>query len=362
MTAPASPDATTGTVRAFAPGRVNLIGDHTDYTGGWCLPMALPWGTTVTGTRGGGQIRMHSALDGTTTDLARNGGEPATVDGWARYVAAVAREVDPPVGFTGRITTTLPIGAGLSSSAALEVACALALGFDGPPHDLAELARRAEHAAVGVPCGIMDQLTSVCGRDGHALLIDCTTDEVLPVRVPPGADICIVDPGQSRTLAGSAYADRRAACAAAEDRIGPLRHATLDAVGSLTDEVLRRRARHVVTENRRVLDAAKALHRGDWAAVGSAMTASHASLRDDFEVSTPLLDQTVAGLIATDGVYGARLTGAGFGGCVVAVCEPGALGWAARVEPSAGARLVDPTDDAVSPGATGPSAPGTPPR
>jgi galactokinase len=171
-------------------------------------------------------------------------------------------------------------------------------------------------------------------------LIDCQSLEVLEVPVPEGADICIIDPGQSRSLAGSAYGDRRADCVAAEQRIGPLRKATLDAVASLEDPVVRRRARHVVTENRRVLDAAKALRRGDWATVGAAMLASHRSLRDDFEVSTPVLDGLVDRLVRTDGVHGARLTGAGFGGCVVALCEPGALPFAATVTPSRGAHLL----------------------
>lgn len=327
-------------VRTFAPGRVNLIGDHTDYTGGWCLPIALQWGTTVEGVTGGDRIRLTSALDDTTTDIDRRAPDPAAVQGWARYVAAVATEIRPDRGFTGTITTTLPIGAGLSSSAALEVALCLALGFDGRLHDLARAAQRAEHRAVGVPCGIMDQLTSVFGRRGHALLIDCSSLEVLPVEIPEGAEIRIVDPGQSRNLAGSPYAERRAACAAAEKRIGPLRAADPAAVERIDDRVVRRRARHVVTENRRVMVAAKALRRGDWTTMGEAMTASHRSLRDDFEVSTPLLDQVVDRLIATPGVYGARLTGAGFGGCVVALCEPGALDFAALAIPSRGARIA----------------------
>ncbi len=335
-------------LRTFAPGRVNLIGDHTDYTGGWCLPIALQWGTTIEGTRGGDRIRLTSGLDDTTTDIDPRDPDPSTVRGWARYVAAVAAEVRPAGGFTGTITTTLPIGAGLSSSAALEVALSLALGFDGRLHDLARVAQRAEHRAVGVPCGIMDQLASVFGRRGHALLIDCGTLEVLPVPIPDGAEIRIIDPGQSRNLAGSPYAERRAACAAAEKRIGPLREADLAAVERIDDRMVRRRARHVVTENARVMTAAKALRRGEWATVGDTMFASHRSLRDDFEVSTPLLDQVVERLADTAGVYGARLTGAGFGGCVVALCEPGVLDFAALAVPSRGARIAlgsPPTDD-----------------
>lgn len=324
-------------ITAYAPGRVNLIGDHTDYTGGWCLPIALQWGTTVTGTSGGDRIVVGSDLDGATVTLPRSGVDPASLKGWARFVAAVVTEVRPSQGFTGRISTTLPVGAGLSSSAALEIALALALGFDGDPLALAETARRAEFAAVGVPCGIMDQLASTCGRAGHALLIDCDRCTVEDVAIPEGADICIIDPGQPRSLADSAYAERRAACAAAAEVIGPLRDATFDAVAAIPDEILRRRARHVVTENQRVLDTVAALRDGDWPAVGQAMLASHRSLRDDFEVSTPLLDETVDRLARTPGVFGARLTGAGFGGSVVAVCEVGALSTAVRVIPSQGA-------------------------
>lgn len=329
-----------GVIRTFAPGRVNLIGDHTDHTGGWCLPVALQWGTTVEGTAGGTRIRVSSGLDDTTTDIDIHDPDPSRVTGWARYVAAVAAQVRPSTGFTGAITTTLPIGAGLSSSAALEVALCLALGFDGPLVDLAKAAQRAEHAAVGVPCGIMDQLTSVFGRRGHALLIDCNSLEVLPVEIPEGAEIRIVDPGRSRNLTDSPYAARRAACVEAEKRIGPLRDAGIDDVGTIDDPVIRRRARHVVTENRRVMQAAKALRKGDWSTVGELMSASHRSLRDDFEVSTPVLDEIVTSLEATPGVHGARLTGAGFGGCVVALCEPGVLPFAAQAVPSRGARIA----------------------
>ncbi len=329
-----------GTIRTWAPGRVNLIGDHTDYTGGLCLPVALEWGTTVEGTPGGDRVRIHSAIDDSTTDLGLDPIDPASVTGWTRFVAAVIAEVRPRVGFEGKITTTLPIGAGLSSSAALEVSLCLALGFDGSLGDLAHAAQRAEHAAVGVPCGLMDQLTSVYGRRDQALLIDCRSEEVLPVPLPEGAVIRVLNTGSSRDLAGSAYAERRAQCEAAEAEIGPLRDATPDAADSLSDPVLRRRARHVITENQRVMAAAKALRSGDWEVAGAVMTESHNSLRDDFEVSTPLLDDLVGHLLDTPGVYGARLTGAGFGGCVVALTEPDALEFAAAVRPSRGARIA----------------------
>jgi galactokinase len=325
-------------IRTWAPGRVNLIGDHTDYTGGLCLPIALDLGTTVDGVRTGDRVRLSSALDDTTTDLSLDGSTTAT--GWARYIAAVIDEVGPDVGFEGTITTTLPVGAGLSSSASLEVAVALALGFDGSLLELAQAAQRAEHAAVGVPCGVMDQIASVFGREGHALLIDCRNLEVLPVPFPEGADLVVLNPGESRQLAGSAYAERRAACETAETQIGPLRDATQDDLAEVRDPIVRKRARHVVSENERVMTVAKALRRADWATIGEAMFASHRSLRDDFEVSTPALDALVDNLSETPGVYGARLTGAGFGGCVVAITEPGALPFTTPVRPSRGARIA----------------------
>jgi galactokinase len=254
--------------------------------------------------------------------------------------AGLIAEIGPDVGFEGTITTTLPIGAGLSSSASLEVAVALALGFDGTLLDLARAAQRAEHAAVGVPCGVMDQIASVFGREGHALLIDCRNLEVLPVPFPEGADLVVLNPGESRQLAGSAYGERRAACETAETQIGPLRDASQDDLAKVRDPVVRKRARHVISENERVMTVAKALRRADWATIGEAMFASHRSLRDDFEVSTPALDALVDNLAQTPGVYGARLTGAGFGGCVVAITEPGALPFTTPVRPSRGARIA----------------------
>jgi galactokinase len=320
-------------VRAFAPGRVNLIGDHTDTTGGLVLPMAVHLGTTVDVERGGSEVRLRSDADEEVAVVGLDVAEPAAVTpAWARYVAGVVAEIRPAVGATGTVTTTLPVGAGLSSSAALEVAVALALGFDGPPVELALACQRAEHAASGVPSGIMDQLASAAGVAGSALLIDCTTLARTPVRLPPGVEVVVVHSGEARALAGSAYAERRRQCEAAEAEVGPLRVAGPDAVEALTDPVLRRRARHVVTENARVREVAGALEAGNLAAAGRAMAASHASLRDDFEVSTPALDRLVDELTATDGVFGARLTGAGFGGCVVALARPGAVrrGWVVR--------------------------------
>lgn len=328
-------------VRAFAPGRVNLIGDHTDHTGGLCLPMAVSMGVTVDAERTGDDVWLRSDVAEGDARVRLDVTDPAAVEpGWARYVAGIVAELRPSVGITGTVTSDLPSGAGLSSSAALTVAVALALVGDGHHWsglDLALACQRAEQVATGVPCGILDQLASVGGRDGHALVMDCHDRSLSPVPVPEDLAVVAVHSGQSRTLAGSAYGQRRAECEAAEAAVGPLRTATLDDVAALDDPVLRRRARHVVTENQRVRDAAAALAAGDRAGLGALFVASHRSLRDDFESSTPIVDAAVERLCATPGVHGARMTGGGWGGCVVAVTEPGALaeGWTVRPGPGA---------------------------
>ena len=328
--------------RAVAPGRVNLIGDHTDYTGGFVLPMAVHLATTVELVPDGDRVLLVSQQEPEPAIVLLDVDEPDTVEpDWARYVAGVVAELRPVAGGRGRVTTTLPVGAGLSSSAALTVAVALALGFEGTPLELARLCRRAEQRASGVPCGIMDQLASAAGVAGHALLIDCGSETVTPVALPDGAEVVAVHSGVPRRLAGSAYARRRSDCEQAERLLGPLRQATVAAADGLDDARLRRRARHVVTENQRVLAMVEALRAGDLAEAGELMVDSHVSLRDHFEVSTPELDQLVEQLRATRGVYGARLTGAGFGGCVVALCEPGAAidGW--RLEAVDGATVTE---------------------
>lgn len=329
-------------VRAFAPGRVNVIGEHTDHTGGLALPMAVQLGTTITGERAGEVVRLRSADEPGEAVVPIDVVDPSAAEpGWARYVAGVVAELRPVVGLTGEVSTTLPVGAGLSSSAALEVAVALALGADAEPVALARLCRRAEQRASGVPCGIMDQLASVAGVDGSLLVMDCGAETVTPVPLPEEVAVVAVHSGQSRSLAASAYAERRAQCAAAEAEVGPLRDATVAEVGAIVDPVLRRRARHVVTENARVGAFVAALQSGDFASAGEVLVAGHRSLADDFEVSTPVLDELVDRLLATPGVHGARLTGGGFGGAVVALVAPGASveGWWLR--PSAGARLLE---------------------
>jgi galactokinase len=328
-------------VRAFAPGRVNLIGDHTDYTGGFVLPMAVQLGTTVDAERSGDRVELTSDQDPEFAVIALNEGDPRSVEpSWARYIAGVVAEVRPATGLRGRVCSTLPLGAGLSSSASLEVAVALALGFAGTPLELAGACQRAEQWASGVPCGIMDQLTSAAGRAGHALLIDCSRFSIRPVRRPEGMDVIAVHSGQTRRLMGSAYAERKGDCDKAARLVGPLQQASISDLPFIRDQRIRRRARHVITENARVLAFAEAWEEGNVGLAGELMEASHASLRDDFEVSTPTLDDLVDRLRRTPGVLGARLTGAGFGGCAVALAEPGALTMGWRLDAAGGAGFL----------------------
>ena len=328
-------------VTAVAPGRVVLIGDHTDYTGGLCMPMAIDLATTISGTTGGRRVRLESADEPLAADVAIDLSDPTVLEPfWSRYVGGVVAQMRPQHGLIGRVTTTIPIGAGLSSSAAFEVALALALGFDGSPLQLAQLCREAEQRASGVPCGILDQLSSAAGRAGHVMVLDCHALTIEYEPMSSDVEVVVIHSGQERTLAGSGYAERVLQCLAVEARIGPLRLATLAQVASLDDPLLARRAHHVVTENQRVRDFAAALRMGDHKAAGDLMVESHQSLRNDYETSTPIVDALVSHLIATTGVFGARITGGGFGGCVVALTEPGALdnGW--HVRPADGARLL----------------------
>lgn len=328
------------TIEAYAPGRVNLIGEHTDYTGGLVLPMAVQMGVTITGEAMGGRVVLESDVEDEPAIVELDVADPATVDPpWARYVAGVVAEARPDHGFIGQVRSNLPVGQGLSSSAALEVAVALALGVRGTAPEVAGLCQRAEQRAAGVPCGVMDQLTSLAGVEGHAALIDCTNLTITPVEMPEKVEVVVVDSGEPRTLAGSGYAERRAQCEAAQAVIGPLAAASLGDLDRLDDPLLRRRAHHVITENGRVLSFVGALGEGDLAAAGRLMVESHESLRDDFEVSTPGLDEAVAGLVGHKGVYGARLTGGGFGGSIVVLAAPGAVRHGTVVRPSGGARV-----------------------
>jgi galactokinase len=288
-------------VAVRAPGRVNLIGDHTDYNDGFVLPLAIGRDCRVVGRATGGELRLRF----------RDGGD----DNSLRIAEAVRKRLGVSAGLDADVHSTVPVGSGLSSSSAFAVALATAFcaaaGIELPPDELARACQEAETAATGVPGGIMDQLTSVRGRAGCALLIDCRTLEVSEVALG-GLEVVVVESGLPRRLAHSAYAERRAHCEAVAAELGlrALRDARPAQVEGDS------RARHVVSENARVLAAAAALAGGDGERVGRLMLESHASLRDDYEVSTPELDELVERLLAA-GALGARLTGAGFGGCVV---------------------------------------------
>lgn len=319
-------------IHVLAPGRVNLIGDHTDYTGGLVLPMAIDRYTEIRGTRTGDRVQLTSFDEALPVDVPLVIERPQDIEpAWGKYVAGVVSEMDNPHGFHGHVTTDIPIGAGLSSSAALEVAVALALGFTGTPLELAQLCQRAENRASGVPSGIMDQLAIAAGIAGHALMIDCGELTVEPVAIPRGVEI-VVQFIEHRTLIGSPYADRVAECAEAERLIGPLRHTTTAKAKAIADPVIRARAMHVTSENRRVVDFADAIANGDLREAGRLMVQSHTSLREWYRTSTRSMDAAVAEVCATPGVFGARMTGGGFGGCLVALTEPGALlsGWVVR--------------------------------
>ena len=309
-----------------AHGRVNLIGDHTDYTGGWVLPMLIDAHTTISGdVVDEPRWTLTSDDDPDPVDLSLPVTAPAAITpAWGRYVAGVlyeiARSGRSVRGFRGRVTTDLPIGSGLSSSAALEIAVArVALRDDSITDvELARLCQRAEQVASGVPCGIMDQLCIASGRPNHATLIDCTnlTVENCPI---PGSVRVTYEFIAPRRLAGSEYTTRVAEAERATALLGPLRHAHPDDVRGLADPVLRRRARHIVTENRRVLAFAEAMRASDIRAMGELMIESHRSLQSDYETSNAIMDAAVERLLAQPDVLGARMTGGGFGGCVVAL-------------------------------------------
>jgi galactokinase len=330
----------TATFSVFAPARVNLIGEHTDYSGGLVLPVAIDLGITLTGSPLEGAIKLSSAAFGDSVELKPDGTSAESPSGWGRYVAAVARLLDdqgrPPVGIEGEISSSVPVGAGLSSSAALDVAVALALcraaGFELPPLQLARLARRAEELAVGVPCGLMDPAASLLSSAGHAMLLDCGSETFRPVSLPAELAIVVLDSGVRHALEHSGYAVRRAQLTRALDALDGRRptrltptQATALARAAGADEVSVRRLRHVVSENERVRACVGALEADDGPdleRLGELFWASHESLRDDFEVSTTELDLLVE-LAYAEGAIAARMTGGGFGGSVVSLVEQG---------------------------------------
>jgi galactokinase len=327
------------TPRLFsAPGRVNLIGDHTDYSDGFALPIAIGKRTLIAAReRNDREIRVRSlnlaesgAIDLVRSEFVRRRTWMDYIEGMARALASRGVAVG---GADLLIESDVPLGAGLSSSAALEMSVGLALvslagGGRISPRDLALAAQSAEHVYVGTQSGIMDQLIAAYGRRDRALLLDCrslgTTDVACAL---PGASILICDTKVKRELAGSAYNERRRDCETSVSalrskmpHLRALRDLSLDELelhGGVLSEIQRRRCRHVLSENARTLDAARALSSDDLAAFGRLMLSSHASLQRDYEVSCDELDASVEVATSIRGVYGARMTGGGFGGCTV---------------------------------------------
>ncbi|MDG4822758.1 galactokinase [Asanoa sp. WMMD1127] len=320
-----------------APGRVNLIGEHTDYNDGFVLPFALPHRVVVAAAPvAEPRWRVWSEQTEETVEFgAAEADEPGRVEGWAGYVAGVVwtlRSKGYAVpGADLAVASDVPAGAGLSSSAALESAVLTALDDLGdlgvPVDERPGLAQRAENDYVGMPCGIMDQSASIRAEAGHALFLDCRSlaIEQIPFDVSSsGLAVLVVDTRAPHRHAGGEYASRRRACEEAAALLGVAALRDVDdldaALAKLPDEVMRRRVRHVVTENQRVLDTVDVLRAGRVREIGPLLTASHASMRDDFEITVPEVDVAVSTALAA-GAYGARMTGGGFGGCVLALVD-----------------------------------------
>jgi galactokinase len=320
-----------------APGRVNLIGEHTDYNDGFALPMALPFDTVVAMSDEGDAVTGPVAISssGFGEAVIDPTGDARRHHGWAQHVAGVvqlmAERGVPSGGWRATIDTDIPTGASLSSSAAIEVAVTIALleraGVVWSAIDVARLGQEVENRIVGLPSGIMDQLISAGARAGHASLLDCRRLTLEPVPLPPGTSVVVMDTGTRRVLAEAAYAERRMSCerAAAALQVAALRDASPEGVAQIADDVDRRRARHIVSENERTLAAAEAMRAGDAIELGRLMSHSHRSLRDDFEVSGPALDAIVEVASPAPGCLGARLTGGGFAGCAVALVASDAV-------------------------------------
>jgi galactokinase len=328
--------------RWWAPGRVNLIGEHTDYNEGFVLPLALAQGVAAAARVADEPVlRVRSAQHEGTVEVALGDIAPGTVDGWSAYVAGVAwalREAGHDVpGLDVLVDGDVPAGAGLSSSAALECAVAVAwndlAGLKLSRDDLAGVTRSAENDVVGAPTGGMDQMASLHGRAGHLVFLDMRSlaAEQVPFDPPAaGLDLLVVDTHAPHAHVDGEYAERRRSCEEAARILGvrALRDVTVDdldgALERLESDLLRKRVRHIVTEDARVLDVVGALRSGaDPRGIGPALTASHASMRDDFEITVPEVDTAVAAALDA-GAHGARMTGGGFGGCVLALVEAGA--------------------------------------
>lgn len=315
-----------------APGRVNLIGEHTDYNLGLVLPMAIDLACFVlAATSGDGWLRVHSQqFDQSAEWRIRDVPTLRHRGTWADRVAGAAwvleRDNISVDGGNLLINSTVPIGGGLSSSGALGVALTMALGGQRAPQEVARLARAAETDFLGVPCGIMDQFVAANGQSDRAILLDCRSLEWRAVKLPEQVTIVVSNSMVKHDLAASSYSQRVAECGAVARALGveSLRDAKLSQVDSLGD-VLQKRARHVITENSRVEGFASAADRGDVEEMGRLMTESHRSLRDDYEVSCPELDFLVETALRVPGVLGSRMTGGGFGGCTVSLMRTDAV-------------------------------------
>lgn len=330
---------------AMAPGRVNLLGDYTDLNDGFVLPMTVDRGVYVAlRQRTGNTVRVYSVRYEELVEYQLDQFQASKPGSWASYELGVVEELRLrgliASGFDAVIDGDLNLGAGLSSSAALEVATAMALqhltGFSMDPVDMVKLCQHVEHSYANVLCGIMDQFASRIGRRGHALFLDCRSLEYRNIPLQLGEHrIVIVSSGVKRSLAASAYNTRRAECQEAveyfsqlDEKVVALRDVSAEMFAEYGDSLpdnVRRRCRHVIAENQRVLDAADLLSAARLEEFGVLMSASHESLRDDFEVSCDELDALVRLALSTEGVLGARMTGAGFGGCTVSLVHEDAV-------------------------------------
>jgi galactokinase len=333
-----------------APGRVNLIGEHTDYNDGFVMPAALEFATlTAASSRPDRRLRVYSMIMDETREFDLDSPPAAAAGDWSDYILGVALMVEKS-GRTLRgadliVWTDVPIGAGLSSSAALEVSCAHALittaGLPFEPIEIAKICQRAENDFVGMRCGVMDQYISCRGVAGHALLIDCRSLASRNVAIAPNLRLLVANSMVRHQHAGGEYNARREACEEGVRLLSPtlgpikaLRDVTpeeLEACRSKLPDLIYRRCRHIVTENARVLEAERALEAGDFVACGQAMNLSHLSMRDDFEITCPEVDALVGLAQTVEGVYGSRMTGGGFGGCTVSLVEAAAVEEASRI-------------------------------
>lgn len=327
---------------AAAPGRINLIGEHTDYNDGFTLPMAIEGTTRITAvpTDDAGFMTFRSQAYPETVKFSVDGERCLSHDeppSWAKYVRGVLIEfsklglVFPALHF--QIQSTVPVGAGVSSSAALSVSLAMTLqqisGSQLSGLQIAQLCQRVEHLHIGVPCGLMDQLASVFGTAGNLMLLDCRTNRIEQIPLSDEVTVLVIDSRVKHNLATGEYRVRREQCdeACRIMNLPSLREATMDQLKTHQNripEVIFRRAKHVVTENTRTGETANCLKRQDWQAAGERMYASHESMRSDFEITTPELDQLVAiakNLGVDRGVFGARMTGGGFGGCTIQLVD-----------------------------------------